>query len=107
MMQRPVEDQAALRLEVASNGVAWLIFDKPASRMNILTSGVMARLDTLLGEVEAGARAGKISALIVRSGKDGSFIAGANIDEIVSITDAALGAQLAAEGQRIFRRLDL
>jgi 3-hydroxyacyl-CoA dehydrogenase/enoyl-CoA hydratase/3-hydroxybutyryl-CoA epimerase len=75
--------------------------------MNILTSGVMARLDTLLGEVEAGARAGRIRALVVRSGKDGSFIAGANIDEIVSITDADIGTQLAAEGQRIFRRLDL
>ena len=104
---RPTEDQAALQLDVSASGVAWLVFDNPDSRMNILTSGVMARLDTLLGEVEASARAGRIRALVVRSGKDGSFIAGANIDEIVSITDADVGAQLAAEGQRIFRRLDL
>ena len=107
MSERPQQDQAALRLDISSNGVAWLVFDAPASRVNILTTAVMARLDELLSEIEQAARAGRTRALVVRSGKDGSFIVGADIDEIVAITDAGVGARLAAEGQRIFRRLDL
>jgi hypothetical protein len=44
---------------------------------------------------------------VVRSGKDGSFIAGADVDEIAAITDPAEGAAGAAQGQAVFRRLDL
>jgi len=99
-------DQAALALETDSEGVAWLVFDRPGSRANILTSAVMQRLDALLESVEEAAAAGRVKALVVRSAKPGMFIAGANIDEIAGITDAAEGAAKAREGQRIFRRLE-
>src|SRR5690606_39039685 len=102
----PVE-QAALTLEVDGDGVAWLIFDRPESRVNILTSGVMARLDLLLADLEEAARAGRVRAVVVRSGKPGTFIAGADIDEIAEITDPAEAEAKAREGQRIFRRLEL
>ena len=101
----PVE-QAALTLEVDGDGVAWLVFDRPESRVNILTSGVMARLDLLLADIEEAARAGRVRAVVVRSGKPGTFIAGANIDEIAEITDAREAEAKAREGQRIFRRLE-
>jgi 3-hydroxyacyl-CoA dehydrogenase / enoyl-CoA hydratase / 3-hydroxybutyryl-CoA epimerase len=101
------QDQAALALEVSGDRVAWLVFDRPDSRVNILTSEVMARLDALLGEIEAGAAAGRIRAVVIRSGKDGSFIAGADVNEIAGITNEAAAAAGAAAGQRVFRRLDL
>ena len=44
--------QAALRLEIAE-GIGWLVFDRPASRVNLLTSAVLRRLDSLIGELEA------------------------------------------------------
>lgn len=99
--------QAALTLDVDGGGVAWVVFDAPDRRVNILTSGVMERLDALLDEIEAGIEAGEIRGVVVRSGKDGSFIAGADVNEIAGITDPAEGAAKAREGQRIFRRLDL
>jgi 3-hydroxyacyl-CoA dehydrogenase/enoyl-CoA hydratase/3-hydroxybutyryl-CoA epimerase len=102
-----MQDQAALTLDVTGDGVAWLIFDRPDSRVNILTSVVMSRLNDLLGEIEAAARAGRVRAVVVRSGKDGSFIAGADVKEIASVTEAAVGETLAAQGQAVFRRLDL
>ncbi|HSJ10607.1 MAG TPA: 3-hydroxyacyl-CoA dehydrogenase NAD-binding domain-containing protein [Longimicrobiales bacterium] len=105
-MKQVQPDQAALTLEISGDGVAWLVFDRAEARVNILTSGVMAQLDALLGEIEGAAQAGRVRAVVVRSGKDGSFIAGADVREIAAITDPAIGAQLAAEGQRIFRRLD-
>jgi 3-hydroxyacyl-CoA dehydrogenase / enoyl-CoA hydratase / 3-hydroxybutyryl-CoA epimerase len=106
-MNSTAQDQAALKLDISEDGVAWLVFDRPDARANILTSGVLARLDTLLEEVEAAARGGGVRAVVVRSGKDGSFIAGADINEIASVTDVAEATRGAAAGQRVFRRLDL
>jgi 3-hydroxyacyl-CoA dehydrogenase/enoyl-CoA hydratase/3-hydroxybutyryl-CoA epimerase len=101
------QDQAALTLEISGDGVAWLVFDRPDSRVNILSSGTMTRLDDLLGAIETAARAGSVRAVVVRSGKDGSFIVGADVEEIAAITDPAEGAAAAAEGQAVFRHLDL
>lgn len=105
-MREITPDQAALTLEISGDGVAWLVFDAPGARVNILRSGVLARLDELLGELETAAREGRVRAVVVRSGKDGSFIAGADVNEIASMTDAAEAQDGAAQGQRIFRRLD-
>jgi 3-hydroxyacyl-CoA dehydrogenase / enoyl-CoA hydratase / 3-hydroxybutyryl-CoA epimerase len=105
-MKEIQQDQAALTLEITGDGVAWLVFDKPGARVNVLTSGVMARLDALLADIEAGAAQGQIRAVVIRSGKDGSFIAGADVNEIGAISDEAQGAAGAAEGQRVFTRLD-
>ena len=102
-----VQDQAALTLDISGDGVAWLVFDRPDAKVNILTSGTMSRLNDLLGAIETAARAGSVRAVVVRSGKDGSFIAGADVEEIGSIVDAADGAAGAAAGQAVFRRLDL
>jgi 3-hydroxyacyl-CoA dehydrogenase/enoyl-CoA hydratase/3-hydroxybutyryl-CoA epimerase len=104
---RQEQDRAALTLEVSGDGVAWLVFDRPDSRVNLLTSGVLARLDALLGEIEEGVAAALIRAVVVRSGKDGTFVAGADVNEIAGIRDAAEGEAAAREGQRIFRRLEL
>jgi 3-hydroxyacyl-CoA dehydrogenase / enoyl-CoA hydratase / 3-hydroxybutyryl-CoA epimerase len=91
-------------LRVDDDHVAWLIFDGPG-KLNILTSAVLKRFNDLLGEAEQGIAAGRIKAVVVRSGKDGSFIAGADIDEIAEITDPAEGAEKARLGQAIFTRL--
>ena len=98
-------DEAALTLQVEGDGVAWLTFDRPGSKANILTSGVMARLDALLGEIETGAREGRIKALAIGSAKPGMFIAGANIDEIAGITVPAEAEAGARRGQAVFSRL--
>lgn len=99
-------DQAALTLEVDGDGVAWLVFDRPQSKVNLLTTPVMLRLDALLAQTEEGARLGRVKALVIRSSKPGVFIAGADVDEISAIADAAEGEAKAREGQRIFRRLE-
>jgi 3-hydroxyacyl-CoA dehydrogenase / enoyl-CoA hydratase / 3-hydroxybutyryl-CoA epimerase len=100
------QDQAALTLDVSGDGVAWLVFDQPDARLNILSSGVMSRLNALLDEIDAGIRAGSIAAVVVRSGKVGSFIAGADVKEIAAVADAAAAQQGAALGQSVFLRID-
>jgi 3-hydroxyacyl-CoA dehydrogenase / enoyl-CoA hydratase / 3-hydroxybutyryl-CoA epimerase len=98
-------ERAALTLEMDGDGVASFVFDDPAKKVNVLSSRVMERLDGLLGEVEAAAREGRARALVIRSGKDGSFIAGADVDEIAGIVDPVEAGAQAARGQAVFQRL--
>jgi 3-hydroxyacyl-CoA dehydrogenase / enoyl-CoA hydratase / 3-hydroxybutyryl-CoA epimerase len=100
-------DQAALTLDLSGDGVAWLVFDRPDSRVNLLTAAVLERLDALLDEIENGIAAGSIRAVIVRSGKSGTFIAGADVREIENVTDPAIGQAAAQAGQQLYRRLEL
>lgn len=104
--RQATDAQASLTLEIDGDGVAWLLFDRPDSRVNLLTGAVMARLDALLAEIEEHARIGRAKVLVVRSGKDGSFIAGADVKEIAEITDPAEATRKAAEGQNVLRRLE-
>ena len=67
-------DVNSVSLRVDDDGVAWLTLDGPG-KLNILSSSVLARFNDLLGEAEQGIAAGRIKAVIIRSGKDGSFIA--------------------------------
>jgi 3-hydroxyacyl-CoA dehydrogenase / enoyl-CoA hydratase / 3-hydroxybutyryl-CoA epimerase len=98
-------DRAALTLEIDGDGVAWLVFDDPARKVNILSDTVMTQLDILLGDVEAAAGRGEVQALVIRSGKDGSFIAGADIDAIASIHDPVEASAQAGRGPAVFQRL--
>src|SRR5690606_26862265 len=82
------------------------VFDRPDSKVNLLTEGVMRRLDELIGEVEQGAQRGTVRALVIRSGKPGTFIAGADVRAIENVTDPSEGEAAARQGQELFRRIE-
>ncbi len=108
-MNRPFEniasDNDALTLKVDEQAIAWLTFDKPGARVNVLSGAVMKRLDELITEITDHAAAGRVRSVVIRSGKDGSFIAGADVNEIGAITDPREGAEKARAGQQVFVRL--
>lgn len=101
-----LESTASFTLEVDGEGVAWLVLDQPDSEVNLLGSSVMEELDHLLGELESRIATGKIVAVVLRSGKDDSFVAGADVREIAEVRDRQEATEASREGQRIFRRLD-
>ena len=107
-MTSPAADngKAALTLEISGDGVASLVFDRPDSRVNVLSAAVMAELDTLLAELERASSEQRVQAVVIRSGKDGSFIVGADVNEIVAITDAAEAEAKVRRGQGVFSRLE-
>ncbi|MEN8375283.1 MAG: 3-hydroxyacyl-CoA dehydrogenase NAD-binding domain-containing protein [Gemmatimonadota bacterium] len=98
-------DRDTMRLEL-DDGIAWLVFERPDAKVNLLTEAVLGRLDELLGDIERHAAARTVGAVVVRSGKPGTFIAGADVDAIKAVEDPAIGAGLAAAGQAIFTRLE-
>jgi len=87
-------------------GLALITFDRPDSKVNLLTRQVMLRLAELLASIEAAADRGQVQALLIRSGKRANFIAGADIEELAAIRSAAEGAELSRRGQAILARLE-
>ena len=101
-----VEDRDPLTLEVDRDYVGWITLDLPGSRVNLLTTPVMTLLDKLIGELESRIATGKLVAVVVRSGKPGSFVHGAEVREIAGILDRSDALEKSREGQRILRRLE-
>jgi 3-hydroxyacyl-CoA dehydrogenase/enoyl-CoA hydratase/3-hydroxybutyryl-CoA epimerase len=102
----PAPDDSSLRLEVDRDRVGWLVFDRPDASVNLLSSAVLRRLDALLAELESRIANGQLVAVAVRSGKEATFIAGADVSEISGVVSAEEARAASAEGQRIFRRLE-
>lgn len=100
------ESTSGLGFEVDRDHVGWLTFDRPDSSVNTLTPLLMQELDALLSQLESRIANGQIFALVVRSGKEGSFIAGADVEAIAALSSAADARAASAEGQRIFRRIE-
>ncbi|HTR97290.1 MAG TPA: 3-hydroxyacyl-CoA dehydrogenase NAD-binding domain-containing protein [Candidatus Acidoferrales bacterium] len=93
---------AIFRLEERSNGLIHLVMDDPARKLNVLDEPALASLERSLAELEARR---EVTGIVVRSGKPGSFIAGADVHAIGSITDAAQVRALVRRGQGAFSRL--
>src|SRR5262245_24747213 len=98
-------EKEALSLTIDEQGIAWLTFDRPGARVNVLSSSVMKRLDELIAELPDHAAAGRVRSVVIRSGKEGSFIAGADVNEIAAIADQREGAAKARSGQQVFVHL--
>jgi 3-hydroxyacyl-CoA dehydrogenase/enoyl-CoA hydratase/3-hydroxybutyryl-CoA epimerase len=93
----------AWRLEDAGDGCAFLVFDVPGEKVNILSEAVLRDLDRVLDLI---AKDASCRALIVVSGKGdtGTYIAGADIHEIRAVRTASEAAAKAASGQRVLGR---
>ncbi len=90
---------SAFRLSVGANRLATLTFDAPERKVNVFSRPVFAELEELLRELTARQ---DIGCLVLLSGKDGSFIAGADLDEIARVTDPIEAEAGVRVGQRLF-----
>jgi 3-hydroxyacyl-CoA dehydrogenase/enoyl-CoA hydratase/3-hydroxybutyryl-CoA epimerase/3-hydroxyacyl-CoA dehydrogenase/enoyl-CoA hydratase/3-hydroxybutyryl-CoA epimerase/enoyl-CoA isomerase len=70
---------AAFQFERREDGIALLTFDMPASRANILTETNLEELEALLKEIGVQSA---LHGLVLRSGKPGTFIAGADLRDL-------------------------
>jgi 3-hydroxyacyl-CoA dehydrogenase/enoyl-CoA hydratase/3-hydroxybutyryl-CoA epimerase len=80
-----------------------LIFDMKGEKVNKLTSSAMHELDVLLADMAE--VADKYNYLIIMSAKD-VFIAGADINEILSMDSSRKAYGLVASGQAVLRGLE-
>jgi enoyl-CoA hydratase/carnithine racemase len=82
--------------------IAWLTFDQADSAVNTLGAETLDELESALGTCEATAPAG----LVVRSGKDAGFCAGADLRAFAGLTDQAAAAALIRRAQGLLTRLE-
>ncbi len=89
------------KLETDESGIAWLCLDKADAKANVLSSEVIRELDELLGTIASKPPQG----LVMYSGKPGSFIMGADINEFGDFGSADEVAQLGKLGQQVFLKI--
>ncbi len=94
---------SSFTLDIRSDSIAILTFDLPGEKVNKLTTAVMEDLARLLEDLAANR---EVKGLVITSGKQETFIAGADIAEIRDITDPRLGEELSRKGQAVFRRME-
>ncbi|MCL7926279.1 MAG: 3-hydroxyacyl-CoA dehydrogenase NAD-binding domain-containing protein [marine benthic group bacterium] len=100
------EDRGAIRLDIGSDRVGHLVFDRPEAPVNLLSADVLRSLDSLIAQLESRIANGQLTSLVLESAKEGSFIAGADVGEIGGVSSLEQARTASAEGQRIFRRLE-
>ncbi len=93
-------------LSIDDNGIAWISFNDPERKLNVLAEPVVRRLAALVEEVRQGAAKGLVKAVVFHSGKPDSFIAGADVEAIAAIEDPALGQEGSRFGQSVYLGID-
>jgi 3-hydroxyacyl-CoA dehydrogenase / enoyl-CoA hydratase / 3-hydroxybutyryl-CoA epimerase len=90
------------KLKTDEDGIAWLIIDKQGVGPNTLSEDVVTELDDVLSTIEREAPKG----LVIRSGKLGGFVAGADIGEFRDTTKTADIEARLGRAHTIIDRLD-
>ncbi len=73
--------QPALRLEILNGDIALLTLDQPGGRANTLSQAMLGELEAMVAQLKTRT---ELHGLILRSGKPGIFIAGADLRELGS-----------------------
>lgn len=95
--------ERAFQLNIDSEGIAHLVFDLPGEKVNKLSMPVLEELEKHLDEL---AKNPNIKALLISSGKEDVFIAGADLNSFIPMFgNPALGETMIANGHRIFNKL--
>jgi len=90
------------RGEAGEDGILDLVLDRADANANTLSAGVMEKLDRVLDLVAAGPWKG----LVLRSGKAGGFIAGADVSEFGGLTETEEATARIRRGQGVFAKLE-
>jgi len=95
--------KSAFTLKVGENGVGWITIDVPGESQNTLRGEFVDDISALFEQI---ADDKTIKALVLISGKETNFVAGADIAMLESIHSAEEAAALAAQGHKVFARLE-
>ena len=89
------------QLITEESGIVLAVFDKAGESANSLSAEVMAEFGQILDQFDKQPPKG----LIIRSGKEAGFIAGADIEEFSQLDTVEKGRALVARGWELFNRL--
>jgi 3-hydroxyacyl-CoA dehydrogenase/enoyl-CoA hydratase/3-hydroxybutyryl-CoA epimerase len=90
------------RIEKDADNIAWVYIDKAGASTNTLAVEVLAEFDKVLDEVAAMSP----KAMVIRSGKPTGFIAGADIEEFLTLKNGADAKRMVRGGWDPFNKLE-
>jgi 3-hydroxyacyl-CoA dehydrogenase / enoyl-CoA hydratase / 3-hydroxybutyryl-CoA epimerase len=93
----------AVTVEVEDD-VAVLVIDLPDKRVNVLSAQVVEELAEVIGRLEAGGL--RARGAVILSGKPGSWIAGADVEQLGEIGNAMDGEGVSRTAHRLLDRLE-
>src|SRR3990172_8175371 len=98
------ESTALFRFEERPDRIGILFFDSPGQKVNTFTHAALAQLDEWVGRL---AQRSDLRGLILASGKPGTFIAGADMEDLLLGARKRPGGadQVTRLGQCIFQRI--
>src|SRR5262245_42288506 len=100
----PPQAGAALRLEIVDGNLGLITFDLPNSRANTLGQAVLTEFENLVSQLEGRK---DLRGLILRSGKQGMFVAGADLRELgAARNEPALAKTAPRRGLDLFWRIE-
>lgn len=95
--------KSAFQFNVNEDGIGRIVIDVPGEAQNTLKSEFVDEISALVDEIE---KDSSVKGLLLTSGKPGSFVAGADITMLKSVTEASQAEELSKSGQQIFDRLE-
>lgn len=106
MAQPKLPETKHWRFEVDVEKLGWLTLDTPKAGVNTLGREALAELETLVGHFEDLAATGEIVGVILLSGKDSGFIAGADISEFDQMADFSILPEALRRTHALFARIE-
>ena len=89
------------RLDRDADGIVWLTFDRQGASTNTFSKEVMEELGAIIDRFAAERPKG----VVIRSGKESGFIAGADVDEFTRIDEVEEALAIVRRGWDAFNRL--
>ena len=89
------------RLDCDAKDIGWLCFDRQDAGANTLSTETMAELHAVLDDLSRR----RLRGLVIYSGKESGFIAGADINEFPALDSEERAFALTRQGQMILDRL--
>jgi 3-hydroxyacyl-CoA dehydrogenase / enoyl-CoA hydratase / 3-hydroxybutyryl-CoA epimerase len=105
-MATTLPDLQDWRFTVDFEGIAWAVIDRQGESMNSLGRRPTEELGDIVKAVEDAAAKGEVKGLVLMSGKESSFIAGADIREFESFDTEAKITEVVKQTLELINRID-
>ncbi|MGN6683189.1 MAG: 3-hydroxyacyl-CoA dehydrogenase NAD-binding domain-containing protein [Devosia sp.] len=94
------------RFEVDIEKIGWLTIDTPKSPVKTLSRLSISELETALLRIEDLVASGEVVGLVIQSGKDSGFIAGADVTEFDQMSDPAILPEALRRAHAVMDRIE-
>jgi 3-hydroxyacyl-CoA dehydrogenase / enoyl-CoA hydratase / 3-hydroxybutyryl-CoA epimerase len=106
MAQPQMPEMTNWRFAVDIERIGWLTIDTPNAPVNTLSRLALSELETVLLRVEDLIASGEVIGLVIQSGKDSGFIAGADVSEFDSMSDPAILPEALRRAHAVMDRIE-